>query len=97
MKLCADPRGASGIPGARLLGQLPFQDQSSCVAKTGVGVGQVLNFGEAFGSIWKQIKSSALTAVLCRAQVHLIQRWFEHIQETKPTIMVTYNGDFFDW
>ncbi|XP_010602547.1 DNA polymerase epsilon catalytic subunit A isoform X3 [Fukomys damarensis] len=30
-------------------------------------------------------------------QVHLIQRWFEHIQETKPTIMVTYNGDFFDW
>ncbi|MEJ1281892.1 polymerase (DNA directed) epsilon [Cricetulus griseus] len=30
-------------------------------------------------------------------EVHLIQRWFEHIQETKPTIMVTYNGDFFDW
>ncbi|XP_036290221.1 DNA polymerase epsilon catalytic subunit A isoform X1 [Pipistrellus kuhlii] len=30
-------------------------------------------------------------------EVHLIQRWFEHVQETKPTIMVTYNGDFFDW
>ncbi|XP_004276670.1 DNA polymerase epsilon catalytic subunit A isoform X1 [Orcinus orca] len=30
-------------------------------------------------------------------EVHLIQRWFEHIQETKPNIMVTYNGDFFDW
>ncbi|XP_027422941.1 DNA polymerase epsilon catalytic subunit A isoform X2 [Bos indicus x Bos taurus] len=30
-------------------------------------------------------------------EVHLIQRWFEHIQEAKPTIMVTYNGDFFDW
>ncbi|PNJ05583.1 POLE isoform 5 [Pongo abelii] len=30
-------------------------------------------------------------------EAHLIQRWFEHVQETKPTIMVTYNGDFFDW
>uniref|UniRef100_A0A8C9JJA6 DNA polymerase epsilon catalytic subunit n=1 Tax=Panthera tigris altaica TaxID=74533 RepID=A0A8C9JJA6_PANTA len=30
-------------------------------------------------------------------EVHLIQRWFEHVQEAKPTIMVTYNGDFFDW
>ncbi|CAN8193292.1 unnamed protein product [Coccothraustes coccothraustes] len=30
-------------------------------------------------------------------EAHLIQRWFEHIQETKPTIIVTYNGDFFDW
>lgn len=38
-----------------------------------------------------------LTYVVCWAQVHLIQRWFEHVQETKPTIMVTYNGDFFDW
>ncbi|XP_058137158.1 DNA polymerase epsilon catalytic subunit A [Dasypus novemcinctus] len=30
-------------------------------------------------------------------EVHLIQRWFEHVQESKPTIIVTYNGDFFDW
>ncbi|XP_060641327.2 DNA polymerase epsilon catalytic subunit A [Anolis sagrei] len=30
-------------------------------------------------------------------EAHLIQRWFEHVQDTKPTIMVTYNGDFFDW
>ncbi|KAI1232850.1 hypothetical protein IHE44_0006030 [Lamprotornis superbus] len=30
-------------------------------------------------------------------EAHLIQKWFEHIQETKPTIIVTYNGDFFDW
>ncbi|XP_037367272.1 DNA polymerase epsilon catalytic subunit A [Talpa occidentalis] len=30
-------------------------------------------------------------------EVRLLQRWFEHVQETKPTIMVTYNGDFFDW
>uniref|UniRef100_A0A3Q3JPX5 DNA polymerase epsilon catalytic subunit n=1 Tax=Monopterus albus TaxID=43700 RepID=A0A3Q3JPX5_MONAL len=27
----------------------------------------------------------------------LIKRWFDHIQETKPNIFVTYNGDFFDW
>ncbi|XP_066459860.1 DNA polymerase epsilon catalytic subunit A [Eleutherodactylus coqui] len=30
-------------------------------------------------------------------EAHLIQRWFEHVQETKPNIIVTYNGDFFDW
>ncbi|KAJ1092585.1 hypothetical protein NDU88_005695 [Pleurodeles waltl] len=30
-------------------------------------------------------------------EARLIQRWFEHVQETKPSIMVTYNGDFFDW
>ncbi|CAO3621731.1 unnamed protein product [Mucor hiemalis] len=27
----------------------------------------------------------------------LLRRFFEHIQEAKPTIYVTYNGDFFDW
>ncbi|KAG2195066.1 hypothetical protein INT47_003932 [Mucor saturninus] len=27
----------------------------------------------------------------------LLRRFFEHIQEAKPTIFVTYNGDFFDW
>ncbi|KAH3960225.1 DNA polymerase epsilon catalytic subunit [Parastagonospora nodorum] len=27
----------------------------------------------------------------------LIERFFEHIKEAKPTVMVTYNGDFFDW
>lgn len=42
-------------------------------------------------------KRVPLTYVVRWAQVHLIQRWFEHVQETKPTIMVTYNGDFFDW
>ncbi|KAF2077511.1 hypothetical protein CYY_001210 [Polysphondylium violaceum] len=26
-----------------------------------------------------------------------IERFFEHIKETKPHIFVTYNGDFFDW
>ncbi|XP_043925704.1 DNA polymerase epsilon catalytic subunit A [Protopterus annectens] len=30
-------------------------------------------------------------------EASLIQRWFEHVQETKPNICVTYNGDFFDW
>ncbi|KAJ8101542.1 hypothetical protein POJ06DRAFT_195900 [Lipomyces tetrasporus] len=27
----------------------------------------------------------------------LIERFFEHVKETKPTVIVTYNGDFFDW
>jgi DNA polymerase epsilon subunit 1 len=27
----------------------------------------------------------------------LIERFFEHIKEARPTVMVTYNGDFFDW
>ncbi|KAK9447075.1 uncharacterized protein V1518DRAFT_422137 [Limtongia smithiae] len=27
----------------------------------------------------------------------VIQRFFEHIKDTKPTVIVTYNGDFFDW
>ncbi|KAJ1543671.1 DNA polymerase epsilon catalytic subunit, partial [Nowakowskiella sp. JEL0078] len=26
-----------------------------------------------------------------------LKRFFEHIQETRPTVFVTYNGDFFDW
>ncbi|KAK3514779.1 hypothetical protein QTP70_030670 [Hemibagrus guttatus] len=32
-----------------------------------------------------------------RCPAALIQRWFEHVHETKPNIFVTYNGDFFDW
>ena len=27
----------------------------------------------------------------------MILRFFEHIQDVKPTIIATYNGDFFDW
>ncbi|KAI9141033.1 DNA polymerase-like protein epsilon [Paraphysoderma sedebokerense] len=27
----------------------------------------------------------------------LLRRFFEHIQEVKPQVFVTYNGDFFDW
>lgn len=27
----------------------------------------------------------------------LLQRFFEHIQEEKPTVIATFNGDFFDW
>lgn len=27
----------------------------------------------------------------------LIRRWFEHIQESRPTVMATYNGDSFDF
>lgn len=55
------------------------------------------NLGEVLGRSSKKKKSNPLSTVTRCIQVHLIQRWFEHIQETKPTIMVTYNGDFFDW
>ncbi|KAF2266189.1 DNA polymeras-like protein epsilon [Lojkania enalia] len=27
----------------------------------------------------------------------LLDRFFEHIKEAKPNVIVTYNGDFFDW
>lgn len=27
----------------------------------------------------------------------VIRRWFEHIQETKPTVIATFNGDSFDF
>lgn len=27
----------------------------------------------------------------------LLNRFFDHINEIKPHIFVTYNGDFFDW
>lgn len=27
----------------------------------------------------------------------LLQRFFEHIQDAKPTVIATFNGDFFDW
>ncbi|CAB4010997.1 DNA polymerase epsilon catalytic subunit A, partial [Paramuricea clavata] len=30
-------------------------------------------------------------------EISLLNRFFEHIQEVKPSIFVTYNGDSFDW
>lgn len=27
----------------------------------------------------------------------VLERFFEHVKEAKPTVIVTYNGDFFDW
>ncbi|KAK4286365.1 hypothetical protein QN277_002926 [Acacia crassicarpa] len=30
-------------------------------------------------------------------EVELLRLWFSHMQEVKPSIYVTYNGDFFDW
>ncbi|OCL01676.1 DNA polymeras-like protein epsilon [Glonium stellatum] len=27
----------------------------------------------------------------------VLERFFEHIKEARPTVIVTYNGDFFDW
>lgn len=30
-------------------------------------------------------------------QKGLLSLWFAHMQDVKPGIYVTYNGDFFDW
>ncbi|XP_022730050.1 DNA polymerase epsilon catalytic subunit A-like isoform X3 [Durio zibethinus] len=30
-------------------------------------------------------------------EVELLRQWFTHMQEVKPGIFVTYNGDYFDW
>ncbi|KAK8480739.1 hypothetical protein V6N11_073191, partial [Hibiscus sabdariffa] len=30
-------------------------------------------------------------------EVDLLRMWFTHMQEAKPGIFVTYNGDYFDW
>ncbi|XP_039789737.1 DNA polymerase epsilon catalytic subunit A-like isoform X3 [Panicum virgatum] len=30
-------------------------------------------------------------------ELDLLKAWFAHMQEVKPGIYVTYNGDFFDW
>ncbi|XP_058761674.1 DNA polymerase epsilon catalytic subunit A-like isoform X2 [Vicia villosa] len=30
-------------------------------------------------------------------EIELLRTWFSHMQEVKPGIYVTYNGDFFDW
>ncbi|XP_030369181.1 DNA polymerase epsilon catalytic subunit A [Scaptodrosophila lebanonensis] len=30
-------------------------------------------------------------------EMHLLQKFFDHIMEVRPHIVVTYNGDFFDW
>ncbi|XP_061359270.1 DNA polymerase epsilon catalytic subunit A-like [Gastrolobium bilobum] len=30
-------------------------------------------------------------------EIDLLRLWFSHMQEVKPGIYVTYNGDFFDW
>src|SRR5690349_16011993 len=27
----------------------------------------------------------------------LLKKWFEHLNELRPNVYVTYNGDFFDW
>ena len=27
----------------------------------------------------------------------LLRRWFDHMREVRPSVYVTYNGDFFDW
>ncbi|KAA8544223.1 hypothetical protein F0562_022235 [Nyssa sinensis] len=32
-----------------------------------------------------------------KTEEELLRHWFTHMQEVKPGIYVTYNGDFFDW
>ncbi|AQK71203.1 DNA polymerase epsilon catalytic subunit A [Zea mays] len=32
-----------------------------------------------------------------QTELDLLKAWFSHMQEVKPGIYVTYNGDFFDW
>lgn len=32
-----------------------------------------------------------------RNEEDVIRRFFTHVQELRPQIIVTYNGDFFDW
>ncbi|WVZ75286.1 hypothetical protein U9M48_023358, partial [Paspalum notatum var. saurae] len=32
-----------------------------------------------------------------QTELDLLKAWFAHMQEVKPGIYVTYNGDFFDW
>ena len=34
---------------------------------------------------------------LVHIQEALLRRWFTHMQELKPLVYVTYNGDYFDW
>lgn len=31
------------------------------------------------------------------SEMHLIKKFFDHIKDVRPHIIVTYNGDFFDW
>ncbi|QPG73937.1 hypothetical protein FOA43_001252 [Brettanomyces nanus] len=32
-----------------------------------------------------------------RNEKALLERFFEHVRETRPTVIATFNGDFFDW
>lgn len=50
----------------------------------------------AFTSIMMLIHESSFV-IWYSLQVELLRRWFAHMQELKPGIYVTYNGDFFDW
>jgi len=38
-----------------------------------------------------------LTLIILIIKAALLNRFFEHIIETKPSVFVTYNGDNFDW
>jgi DNA polymerase epsilon subunit 1 len=34
---------------------------------------------------------------LCNSQKATLEKFIAHIQEIKPCIIVTFNGDYFDW
>uniref|UniRef100_UPI00358EBC15 DNA polymerase epsilon catalytic subunit A isoform X2 n=1 Tax=Myxine glutinosa TaxID=7769 RepID=UPI00358EBC15 len=44
-----------------------------------------------------EIDQIMMISYMIDGQASLLQRFFEHIRETKPNIFVTYNGDGFDW
>lgn len=33
----------------------------------------------------------------CKNEKETLEKFFEHLLQARPSIMVTYNGDFFDW
>lgn len=38
-----------------------------------------------------------LTSEISECQAATIRRFFSHVQDVKPTVMATFNGDFFDF
>ncbi|KAJ2994653.1 DNA polymerase epsilon catalytic subunit [Globomyces sp. JEL0801] len=43
------------------------------------------------------IDSIMMISYMIDGELALLKRFFDHIILTKPTVFVTYNGDFFDW
>ena len=56
----------------------------------------VLNEPDEVG-ITSSLHHHYITTGSCDLQVSLLRRFFDHMMEEKPNIVVTYNGDLFDW